>query len=47
MRAGDKKLFTRPISGNKTTFFWPYLYIWPAGERELTAIGGRVQIFNL
>ena len=23
-RVGDKNIFTQPISGNKTTFFWPY-----------------------
>ena len=23
-RVGDKKNFTRPISENKTAFFWPY-----------------------
>ena len=24
-QVGDKNFFTRPISGNKTTFFWPWI----------------------
>ena len=24
-QVGDKKFLTRPISGNKTTFFWPWI----------------------
>ena len=36
-RVTDKKIFSRPISGNKTSFFWP--------KRQTADIFKRVYLF--
>ena len=42
----DKKIFTRPISGNKTTCFWPELRLLWNWDKEITKVSIFLEIRN-